>query len=76
MKNYLKRNKQIELEANHFAMAILMPKFLIEQEIKNLNIKTIDIKAINDLSIKFDVSIELMTFRLAQLELLNAFNIS
>lgn len=75
MKYSSDRNKQIELEANHFAMAILMPKFLIEQEIKNSNIKIINSKSINYLSIKFNVSIELMTFRLAQLELLNAFNI-
>ncbi|MGJ8592203.1 MAG: ImmA/IrrE family metallo-endopeptidase [Aquaticitalea sp.] len=52
-----------EREANAFAAALLMPRKLIEEEIKSIN----DERIINDLADKFDVSTQAISFRLSNL---------
>jgi Zn-dependent peptidase ImmA (M78 family) len=54
-----------EKEANHFAAALLMPRKLIKTEIDNIPINTSN--PIKYLSVKFNVSEQAMTFRLANL---------
>lgn len=58
----------MEAEANAFAMELLMPEFLMRQEMAKL--KHIDIedeKAVETLAKKFRVSRQVMTIRLGQL---------
>ncbi len=55
-----------EIEANCFAASLLMPEHFINDEIKKLN-KDITIDDIEILAETFDVSIQAMTFRLANL---------
>lgn len=59
-----------EREANAFAAALLMPKKLVEQELKSCD--KIDIKeAITDLAKKFEVSTQAMSIRLSNLEIID-----
>ncbi len=65
-KGVLKNTK--EIEANHFAASLLMPREELENDVKNLN----DLISENDihfLSSKYQVSEEAMTFRLLNLNL-------
>lgn len=62
-----------EKEANAFAAAILMPKALVEREIKSIyledNFKTEDLNLVGILADRFKVSLQAMSLRLLNLEL-------
>ncbi len=68
-KNVVRTNK--EIEANHFAACLLMPRSEIEKEVKNLNKLDCEVSP-NDIHVlanKYQVSDEAMTFRLLNLNL-------
>ena len=59
-----------ELEANYFAMCLLMPESFVRDEIKKIgNIDAVDGTGIEKLARKFRVSVPLMTLRIGQLGL-------
>lgn len=60
-----------EREANAFAAALLMPKKLIEQEINSHGIDSIS-KTIEALAKKFEVSVQAMSIRLANLDIIDS----
>lgn len=58
----------LEQEANAFAAALLMPKSLIQDELKNYNgFDLSDNSMITDLSKKFEVSIQAISYRIINL---------
>ncbi|MFK7000758.1 ImmA/IrrE family metallo-endopeptidase [Flavobacterium oreochromis] len=62
------KDYKIEMEANQFAAAVLMPKQLVEKEIKELQENSIsDYDLIAELSKRFKVSQIAMTYRLNNL---------
>lgn len=63
-------NKQLEKEANYFAMCLLMPAHLVKQEAAKLTLDLTDDNAIKSLAKTFDVSITAMTLRLCHLKIL------
>lgn len=65
-----KSNKQQELEANLFAMAILMPENLLRQELAKVTSKATYEETISILANRFEVSKERMAARLTQLEIM------
>lgn len=56
-----------EREANAFAAAILMPKYLVEQEVEKLDFDLGSDDALATLADRFDVSTQAMAYRLANL---------
>jgi Zn-dependent peptidase ImmA (M78 family) len=56
-----------EREANAFAAAILMPKYLVEQEVEKLSFDLGSDDALETLASRFDVSTQAMAYRLANL---------
>lgn len=56
-----------EIEANAFAAEILMPIFMLQQEIRNYDVDYEDDDFIRRLSRKYGVSLQAMTFRLANI---------
>lgn len=58
-----------EVEADHFAAALLMPKKFLEEDVNKLGCKFISEKEIKILSHKYEVSDEAMTYRLINLHL-------
>jgi Zn-dependent peptidase ImmA (M78 family) len=60
-----------EREANAFAAALLMPKSLVEQEFKSSSKGYIQ-DTIKELSAKFQVSVQAMSIRLANLDIIDA----
>ena len=86
--NFLLRNedsstgeKRQEVEANAFAAALLMPEAMVAKELQkmidingiDLNDEPDDLTFIKNLALKFQVSSKAMTFRIANLKLLNNF---
>lgn len=68
--NYTKEQIRVmEDEANYFVMCLLMPKHLLEQEIKKLDIDLASDDALKYLAKKFDVSLTAMAVRLSHLNL-------
>lgn len=65
----MKQNEQDENEANFFAMELLMPEFMVRNEVEKLGheIDIADDRAIAKLTKLFEVDIALMTMRLAQI---------
>ncbi len=61
----------IEQEANGFAAALLMPKFLVEKELgkRNIDLSDENSRVIQELAEKFKVSVQAMTFRIMNLNL-------
>lgn len=59
-----------EREANTFAAAILMPAFMIYEEVKRRGLQFIDEQSIKELSDTFKVSQQAMTIRLTNLDML------
>ncbi|HMJ71394.1 MAG TPA: ImmA/IrrE family metallo-endopeptidase [Cyclobacteriaceae bacterium] len=59
-----------ELEANAFAAALLMPEDLIKQEVENHHFDLADESAFIDLAKLFKVSVQAMTYRISNLNLL------
>lgn len=60
-----------EREANAFAAAILMPRYLVEAEIKKLNFDLGSDDALETLADRFEVSTQAMAYRLANLGIFN-----
>lgn len=58
-----------ELEANAFAAALLMPEDLIKQEIENHHFDLGDETAFTELANLFNVSVQAMTYRISNLNL-------
>jgi len=56
-----------EREANAFAAAILMPKYLVEKEVEKLDFDLGSDDALATLADRFDVSTQAMAYRLANL---------
>jgi Zn-dependent peptidase ImmA (M78 family) len=56
-----------EREANAFAAAILMPKYLVEEEVEKLNFDLGSDDALKTLAKRFNVSTQAMAYRLANL---------
>lgn len=71
-KNYSEAELAQEQEANAFAAAILMPEYLIEQELKenNFYFDLSELQLIEKLAKTFKVSAPAMTFRLHNLSVL------
>ena len=65
----MKQDKQLEKEANYFAMCLLMPSHLIKQEVAKLTFDLTSDDAIISLAKTFDVSITAMALRLSQLKI-------
>lgn len=66
--NSRSKDYKVEMEANQFAAALLMPQSLIEEEINNLNQNFLsDHDLIDELAKKFKVSQIAMTYRLNNL---------
>ncbi len=59
-----------EVEANQFAASLLMPTKLVLEEIQKQDFDLTDEEALNALASKFEVSIQAMSFRLANLGIL------
>lgn len=59
-----------EVEANQHGAALLMPKSLVQNEIKSQNLNLDDDEAIDRLAKRFQVSIPAMTNRLMNLQML------
>ena len=59
-----------EREANNFAAAMLMPKYLLENEAKKRDTDFFDEASISDLAKLFNVSVQAMTIRLTKLNML------
>lgn len=59
-----------EREANTFAAAILMPAFMIHDEVKKQGLEFIDEQSIKELANTFKVSQQAMTIRLTNLDML------
>lgn len=59
---------EYEIEANKFAAALLMPKQLVRQEIKDYS-EPLRSEEVEELSRKFGVSQQAMTFRLVNLQI-------
>lgn len=59
-----------ELEANAFAAALLMPEELIKLEVENHNFDLADESAFTELAELFNVSVQAMTYRISNLNLL------
>jgi len=66
-KDYIKSFK--EVEADHFAAALLMPKKFLEEDVRKLDCKFISEKEVKILSNRYEVSDDAMTFRLINLNL-------
>jgi Zn-dependent peptidase ImmA (M78 family) len=66
---YKPAERKKEVQANVFAAALLMPKGLIEKDVKNLATKVLDSDDIRQLARKYGVSEEAMNFRLINLNL-------
>lgn len=62
-------DKQLEKEANYFAMCLLMPTHLVKQEAAKLTFDLTDDRAIKSLSATFGVSTTAMAIRLTQLKI-------
>lgn len=63
------RDKQLEKEANYFAMCLLMPTHLVKQEAAKLTFDLTNDDAIKSLAKTFDVSTTAMALRLSQLKI-------
>lgn len=57
-------NRELEREANLFALFLLMPQDLLIQEIENTKLDWTDDKSIKQICKKFDVSLTALTVRL------------
>jgi Zn-dependent peptidase ImmA (M78 family) len=66
----MKETKQMENEANQFAMAILMPESMLRAQIKRIDPKTDGDQVVRILANKFKVSAIKMTMRLSDLKLI------
>jgi Zn-dependent peptidase ImmA (M78 family) len=55
----------MELEANAFAMELLMPEEWIKRDIKGIDL--LDTRAVEALAKRYQVSVPLMSFRIGQL---------
>ena len=62
----------IERQANQFAAALLMPKFLVEEELKSIHIDLGDEQGLKSLADRFAVSAQAMSLRLVNLGLIEA----
>lgn len=60
-----------EVQANQFAAALLIPRKLLEKDVKSLNETEITKKTLDFLAKKYQVSDEAMTYRLINLNLLS-----
>lgn len=60
----------IEQEANAFAAAILMPEVKLKEQIRTLNFDLGDEKCLTELARIFNVSVQAMTYRIINLNLL------
>lgn len=58
---------RIEIQANLFAASLLMPRYLLEKEIKVLGLDLGDDLILESLAGKFEVSVQAMTYRLSNL---------
>ncbi len=63
------RKSPKEREANQFAACLLMPKHLLEKDVRALNVSSISEVEVSSLSDKYKVSQEAMTYRLLNLNL-------
>jgi len=64
--------QMIERQANQFAAALLMPKFLVEEELKSIHIDLGDEQGLKSLADRFAVSAQAMSLRLVNLGLIEA----
>jgi len=62
-------DKNLEAEANYFAMCLLMPEHLVKQEVEKIKLDLTSDEALKKLAKIFDVSQTAMALRLAQLKL-------
>lgn len=70
-KPYTNGELRQELEANAFAAALLMPKFLIEEELEKQEYSDLaEVKLIEKLAKVFSVSVPAMTYRITNLNIL------
>lgn len=60
-------NKELEREANLFALFLLMPADLLVEEVEKSQLDWTDNKGIKELCKKFDVSLTALTVRLNHL---------
>ena len=67
----IKRDRN-EIQANQFAAALLMPKKMIEKDVKTFEDMEVTENTIKILASKYDVSEQAMTYRLINLNLLNS----
>lgn len=65
----MKSDKQLEREANYFAMCLLMPEKLVKKEVAKVTFDLTSDDAIKQLAKIFDVSQTAMALRLAQLKI-------
>lgn len=65
----MKTNKELEAEANYFAMCLLMPEDLVRREVANMEIDLADNNFLKELSKKFAVPETAMAVRLSQLRI-------
>lgn len=63
------RKREIEQEANYFALALLMPRDLLKAEMKKMNFDLTSDDAIKELAKKFGVSTTALTVRISLLHL-------
>lgn len=61
-------DKNLEDEANYFAMCLLMPGDLVKREVKNIKLDLTSDEPLKTLAKTFDVSMTAMALRLAQLK--------
>ena len=62
--------KRMDLEADYFARALLIPEHMLQQSIDELNKNTSTEKAVKELSKTYQVSEVQMTLRLRELKII------
>jgi len=62
-------DKNLEDEANYFAMCLLMPEHLVKREFAKITLDLTSDEPLKEMAKIFDVSITAMALRLAQLKL-------
>lgn len=62
-------DKNLEEEANYFAMCLLMPEHLVKREVEKIKLDLTSDGPLKQLAKTFDVSITAMALRLAQLRI-------
>lgn len=60
-----------EIEANRFAASLLMPEHMLVQDLKDVEIDFASEDDLADLAAKYEVSLQAMTIRLSNLELIS-----